>query len=175
MSISASLYYHGVLSPEGTEALLTEDNSYLVRRSPLNAEYILSYLTKNQVKHEIIESGKSTRKNVSFEDVAGVVQEMVTSSQYCVHAVFPPPPPSPGFEDSREEILARKMKLPFKVSDIINSTVDSFNKLLTRPRLSPMHIKVCRDIRRRGKNKKIRKPLVVNAKGVMAAGQEEII
>ena len=70
MSFSASLYYHGVLSPEGTEALLTEDNSFRVRRSPLNADkYILSYVTKTHVKHEIIESGKSTRKNVSEADM----------------------------------------------------------------------------------------------------------
>ena len=53
----------------------------------------------------------------------------------------------------RDENLARKMKLPFKVADIINSPVDSFNELLTRPGLSPQQIKVCHDIRRRGKNK----------------------
>merc|ERR1719446_853750 len=53
----------------------------------------------------------------------------------------------------RDEILARKMKLPFKVADIINSPVDSFNELLTRPGLSAEQIQLCHDIRRRGKNK----------------------
>ena len=37
--------------------------------------------------------------------------------------------------------------------DIVNSPVDTFNEMLTRPGLSPEQIKVCHDIRRRGKNK----------------------
>ena len=57
------------------------------------------------------------------------------------------------YHHDRDEILARKMKLPFRALDIINSPVDSFNELLTRLRLSPEQIKVCHDIRRRGKNK----------------------
>jgi len=49
--------------------------------------------------------------------------------------------------------LSWKMKLPFSVHDIINSPVDVFNEMLTRPGLSADQIKLCHDIRRRGKNK----------------------
>ena len=52
----------------------------------------------------------------------------------------------------RNEILARKARLPCRAVDIINSPRDSFNELLTQPELSPEQIKVCQDIRRRGKN-----------------------
>jgi len=53
----------------------------------------------------------------------------------------------------RDEKLARKIGLPFSVSEIINSPVDSFNELLARPGLTSEQIQLCRDIRRRGKNK----------------------
>ena len=136
MKFSASLYFHDVLGPEGTKELLTEDKSYLARRSPLNPDkFILSYLVKNQIKHEIVESIKSSRKNITFEDVACVIQDMVSSNQNCLHAVFPPA--GQDLSRDRDEVLARKMKLTFKVADIINSPVDSFNELLTRPGLSP--------------------------------------
>ena len=156
MSFPASFYYHDVLSPEEARQLLTEDQSYLVRRSPLNPDkFILSYFVNNRIKHEIIENEKKVRKNVSFQDVSGDIEDMVSSNQNCVHAVVPPPPGEDHNPDpkSRDEILARKMKLPFKVVDILNSPMDSFNDLLTRPGLSPKQIEVCHDIRRRGKNK----------------------
>ena len=156
MSFPASFYYHDVLSPEETRQLLTEDQSYLVRRSPLNPDkFILSYFVNSRIKHEIIENEKKVRKNVSFQDVSGDIEDMVSSNQNCVHAVVPPPPGEDHNPDpkSRDEILARKMKLPCKVADIINSPMDSFNDLLTRPGLSSKQIEVCHDIRRRGKNK----------------------
>ena len=169
MTFSASLYFHDILSLERTKELLTEDNSYLVRRSPLNPDkFILSYLVKNHVKHEIVESSKSSRKNIIFEDVACVIQDMVSSNQNCLHAVFPPagqieggslrhPGESlqvyPRHCRDRDEDLSRKMKLPFRVVDIINSPLDSFNELLTRPGLTAEQIKLCHDIRRRGMNK----------------------
>ena len=43
--------------------------------------------------------------------------------------------------------------MPFSVHDIINSPVDVFNELLTRPGLTGDQVKLCHDIRRRGKNK----------------------
>ena len=113
----------------------------------------MSYFVNNRIKHEIIENEKKVRKNVSFQDVSGDIEDMVSSNQNCVHADLPPPPDHNPDPKARDEILARKMKLPFKVVDIINSPVDSFNELLTRPGLSPEQIKVCHDIRRRGKNK----------------------
>merc|ERR1719365_314076 len=53
----------------------------------------------------------------------------------------------------RDELKAKKMKLPFTVYDIINSPVDTFSEMLARPGLTSDQVKLCRDIRRRGKNK----------------------
>lgn len=53
----------------------------------------------------------------------------------------------------RDEKMARKMNLPFSVYDIINSPVDTFSEMLGRPGLTPDQSQICRDIRRRGKNK----------------------
>ena len=153
MTFPALFYYHDVLCPEKAGELLTEDQSYLVRRSPLNPDkFILSYIVNQRIKHEIVENEKKVRKNVSFQDVSGVIEDMVNSNPNCVHAVVPPPTTDEAIPKpkSRDEILARKMKLPFKVADIINSPMDSFNDLLTMPGLSPKQIKVCHDIRRRG-------------------------
>merc|ERR1712015_107120 len=49
--------------------------------------------------------------------------------------------------------MARKMNLPFSVYDIINSPVDTFSEMLGRPGLTPEQSQICKDIRRRGKNK----------------------
>ena len=150
MTFAASSYFHDILSPGRTQECLTEDQSFLARRSSLNPDkFILSYLVNNRIKHEIVENPNKTRKNVRFQDVAGVIEEMVSSNKNCVHAIFPPPPES----RERAEILAKEMKLPFKVADIINSPIDSFKELLSRPGLSPEQINVCHDIRRCGKNK----------------------
>jgi len=53
----------------------------------------------------------------------------------------------------RDEKMARKMSLPFSVYDIINSPVDTFSEMLGRPGLTAEQSQICRDIRRRGKNK----------------------
>ena len=53
----------------------------------------------------------------------------------------------------RDEFLARKTRIPVMVVDIINSPWSSFHELMDQPELSPGQIKVCHDIRRRGKNK----------------------
>jgi len=53
----------------------------------------------------------------------------------------------------RDEKLAKKMKLPFSVWEIINNPVDTFSDMLTRPGLTSAQSQACRDIRRRGKNK----------------------
>ena len=129
MTFPALFYYHDVLCPEKAGELLTEDQSYLVRRSPLNPDkFILSYIVNQRIKHEIVENEKKVRKNVSFQDVSGVIENNVNSNPNCVHAVVPPPTTDEAIPKpkSRDEIpSARKMKLPFKVADIINSPMDS--------------------------------------------------
>ena len=54
---------------------------------------------------------------------------------------------------SRDERKAREMGIPFTVHDIINLPMDEFNDMLSRHELSEDQLNVCRDIRRRGKNK----------------------
>merc|ERR1719431_1359713 len=53
----------------------------------------------------------------------------------------------------RDEKLAKKLGLPFSVADVINSPVDTFSEMLARPGLTAEQSQLCRDIRRRGKNK----------------------
>ena len=54
---------------------------------------------------------------------------------------------------SRDERKAKKLGLPFLVTDIIDLPIDAFNELLTRHTLTEDQLMLCRDIRRRGKNK----------------------
>jgi hypothetical protein len=54
---------------------------------------------------------------------------------------------------SRDERKAKKLGLPFLVTDIIDLPIDAFNELLTRHNLTEDQLMLCRDIRRRGKNK----------------------
>lgn len=53
----------------------------------------------------------------------------------------------------RDEKMAKKMNLPFSTWEVINSPVDTFSEMLARPGLTSDQVKLCRDIRRRGKNK----------------------
>lgn len=53
----------------------------------------------------------------------------------------------------RDEKMAKKMNLPFSTWEVINSPVDTFSEMLGRPGLTSEQAKLCRDIRRRGKNK----------------------
>lgn len=53
----------------------------------------------------------------------------------------------------RDEKAAKKMNLPFSIWDVINCPVDSFTEMLARPGLTNDQVQLCRDIRRRGKNK----------------------
>jgi hypothetical protein len=54
---------------------------------------------------------------------------------------------------SRDERKAKQIGLPFMVADIIDLPIDAFNELLTRHTLTEDQLMLCRDIRRRGKNK----------------------
>ena len=56
---------------------------------------------------------------------------------------------------SRDERKARELNLPFAVSEIVDLPIDGFNELLSRYTLNEPQLMLCRDIRRRGKNKVI--------------------
>lgn len=53
----------------------------------------------------------------------------------------------------RDQRIAQSMDIPFSVNEIIQTPMEEFNDLLTRHQLSEEQINLCRDIRRRGKNK----------------------
>lgn len=57
---------------------------------------------------------------------------------------------------TRDERRALGLSLPISVADIINLPMDEFNDLLSKHELTEEQLTLCRDIRRRGKNKAIR-------------------
>ena len=54
---------------------------------------------------------------------------------------------------SRDQKLVMEMNIPFTVDEIINKPMEEFNDILSKHSVSEEIINVCRDIRRRGKNK----------------------
>ena len=56
---------------------------------------------------------------------------------------------------TRDERLVEQMKIPLTVSDIIQRPMEEFNDLVANQEITEEQINICRDIRRRGKNKVI--------------------
>ena len=54
------------------------------------------------------------------------------------------------------------MGLPITCADIINLPMDEFNDLLSKHELTEEQLTLCRDIRRRGKNKVIKISFIKN-------------
>ena len=94
-----------------------------------------SYGVATKLEPGLLEPTTSRRRNVSESSGYSSMTEDLSSSR------------------CRDEIKAKKLKLPFLVHDIINSPVDLFNEMLLRPGLSSEQLQLCKDIRRRGKNK----------------------
>ena len=65
---------------------------------------------------------------------------------------------------TRDERRALGLSLPISVADIINLPMDEFNDLLSKHELTEEQLTLCRDIRRRGKNK-VKKKLFVMFEG----------
>lgn len=53
----------------------------------------------------------------------------------------------------KDDKLAKEAKLPFTVRTLVGLPMDEFNDLLSKNELTEGQLNVCRDIRRRGKNK----------------------
>ena len=60
---------------------------------------------------------------------------------------------SSGYRESRDERKVRQNGLPLSCSQIVDSSMEEFNDLLTQHTMTEEQISLCRDIRRRGKNK----------------------
>jgi len=54
---------------------------------------------------------------------------------------------------SKDEKIAREAGINFSIDQIVGLPMDEFNDLLSRHELSEEQLNICRDIRRRGKNK----------------------
>ncbi|CAG5116637.1 unnamed protein product [Candidula unifasciata] len=61
--------------------------------------------------------------------------------------------PSRKGPQSRDQRRAEELKIPFTVDDIVDSSVEAFNEMLTAHKLNEAQLTLIRDIRRRGKNK----------------------
>uniref|UniRef100_A0A0B7AI49 BZIP domain-containing protein n=1 Tax=Arion vulgaris TaxID=1028688 RepID=A0A0B7AI49_9EUPU len=61
--------------------------------------------------------------------------------------------PSRKGPQSRDQRRAEELKIPFTIEDIIESSVEAFNEMLTAHKLNDAQLTLIRDIRRRGKNK----------------------
>ena len=61
--------------------------------------------------------------------------------------------------ESRDERIAKSLDIPFSVDLIINSSTEEFNELNIN--LNEEQINLCRDIRRRGKNKVMQKKMIL--------------
>lgn len=55
--------------------------------------------------------------------------------------------------ENRDERKARELGLPFTLDEVIDLPIDGFNDLLAAHTLNEPQLSLCRDIRRRGKNK----------------------
>ncbi len=59
----------------------------------------------------------------------------------------------PADKVNKDEKMAREARIKISVQDIISLSIDEFNDLLSKNTLSEDQYKICRDIRKRGKNK----------------------
>lgn len=75
---------------------------------------------------------------------------------------------------SRDERRAKEMKLPFSVSEIINTPVEDFTQMMSRFALSEAQQQLIRDIRRRGKNKQAAQNCRKRKMNVIQTLEEEV-
>ena len=104
-SIAAECF-HGTISCDEAEARLRangKDRSYLTRRCEIKAgSYVLSYIVGNNPKHSLIPSISTKKKagGVKYEDLYVVVEQFISSSQFCENAVLlAPASPSADRDD----------------------------------------------------------------------------
>jgi len=105
-------------------------------------------------KEEKINGASNTDFYNFFDDRSN--QASPTSSiatSYEGASVNPGSTSSSGYRESRDERKVRQYGLPITCSQIIDSSMEEFNELLTRHTMTEEQISLCRDIRRRGKNK----------------------
>ena len=81
----------------------------------------------------------------------------ITYQPFCKFLIFCPssglPPGVNMSQMTRDERRALALSLPISCHEIINLPMDEFNDLLSKHELSEEQLTLCRDIRRRGKNK----------------------
>ena len=105
-----------------------------------------------------IEEKSSGASNIDFYDLydersnpPSPTSSIATS--YEGASVFSGTASSSGYRESRDERKVRQNGLPLSCSQIVDSSMEEFNDLLTQHTMTEEQISLCRDIRRRGKNK----------------------
>ena len=81
--------------------------------------------------------------------------EMCIRDRYSIDStsIKDDPDGEPRYRCSRDEKKALELGVPFAIHDIVNLPMDEFNDMLSRHELNEEQLNLCRDIRRRGKNK----------------------
>ena len=59
---------------------------------------------------------------------------------------------TPG-QMSKDKRMVSNMKIPLTIEDIIHTSMEVFNDLVCKQDVTEEQMNICRDIRRRGKNK----------------------
>ena len=95
--------------------------------------------------HSVLNSKRERKRKIAAADAATAA------------AMAGLPPNVNVSQMTRDERRALALSLPISVLDIINLPMDEFNDLLSKHELSEEQLTLCRDIRRRGKNK-VHKP-----------------
>ena len=94
--------------------------------------------------HSVLNSKRERKRKIAAADAATAA------------AMAGLPPNVNVSQMTRDERRALALSLPISVLDIINLPMDEFNDLLSKHELSEEQLTLCRDIRRRGKNKVLR-------------------
>ena len=91
--------------------------------------------------HSVLQSKRERKRKIAAADAATAA------------AMAGLPPGVNVSQMTRDERRALALSLPISCHDIINLPMDEFNDLLSKHELSEEQLTLCRDIRRRGKNK----------------------
>jgi len=131
----------------------------------LDHNYAASFEDKIKVEHEEDEEDDDYFYSSSSESAIGAggshhgSPSYYLSAEYLRGAAASPALSSTSssattrFRESRDERKARAFGIPFTCTELIDIPMDKFNDLIASSGLSETQMSLCRDIRRRGKNK----------------------
>jgi len=106
----------------------------------------------HKISGELLDSNKSDSSSTSGTDSSPTHSHNGPNEQsYQVRDC--PKESNASFRLGKDEKIAREAGIRFNVKDIVNPPMDEFNDMLSKEDLTEEQLNICRDIRRRGKNK----------------------